>query len=262
MASTGGAPPSVFISYSHQDREWLDRLRVHLKPLERNGTLGVWDDTRIAAGQAWHGEIRQALEAAAVAVLLISADFLASDFIAGEELPPLLAAAERRGVRILPLYLSPCRIASVPALARLQSVNPLDRPLIALSRPEQEAVFVRLAEAVDEALSTPAMKLRDKIRRRFQEIESTHRAPRGATQSPFEQSFLHSLARGLEIHDKSMALMEERTALDRARVKDAALREVLEQEMAAIEQERKELKAEQEADQKRMRNFFSGDKPA
>jgi FtsZ-binding cell division protein ZapB len=252
-----GPPPAVFVSYSHRDREWLDRLRVHLKPLERNGTLGVWDDTRIAAGQAWHDEIRRALDAAAVAVLLISADFLASDFIAGEELPPLLAAAEQRGVSILPLYLSPCRVASVPALARLQSVNPLDRPLIAMPRSEQEAVFVRLADAIDAALVTPAMKLSEKIRRRFQEIESTHRARREAAQSPFDQSYLDSLSRGLEIHDKKMALLEELTALDRARVKDVALRDVLKRELAAVEQEQKQLKKEQDADQERVRDLFS-----
>src|SRR2546425_10101985 len=87
----------VFVSYSHKDQRWLDRLHVHLKPLERQGLVELWDDTRIAAGTIWRSEIKQAIDTAQVAVLLISADFLASDFIAADELPPLLRRAESAG---------------------------------------------------------------------------------------------------------------------------------------------------------------------
>ena len=109
----------VFISYSHADKEWLDRLKRHLKPLVREGTLDCWDDTHIRPGDDWQQEIQNALDMARVAVLLISADFFASDFIDETELPPLLDAAKAKGVRILPVILSASRFARNPNLALL-----------------------------------------------------------------------------------------------------------------------------------------------
>jgi hypothetical protein len=91
----------IFVSYSHKDKKWLDRLETHLKPRIRNGKLDVWNDKRIQAGDEWREEIDQALERTKVAVLLVSPDFLASDFIAKNELPPLLEAAKQGGVKIL-----------------------------------------------------------------------------------------------------------------------------------------------------------------
>jgi hypothetical protein len=150
----------VFVSYSHTDSDWLKRLQLHLKPLERDGLVELWDDTKIQSGSQWREEIRGALNSASVAVLLISADFLASDFIAENELLPLLAAAENDGAVVLPLILSPSRFEKIESLARFQSINPPSKPLIELSKAEQERYLVKLSDdvlrALEEALSKPA----------------------------------------------------------------------------------------------------------
>jgi hypothetical protein len=142
----------VFISYSHNDTEWLGRLKVHLKPLIRDQQIDIWDDTRIPPGAKWHDEIEKALASAKVAVLLISADFLASDFITKEELPALLQAAEKDGTVILGVILSPSFISKYTILTQFQMLNSFDKPLIKLSKGEQEDVLVKLSDAVEKAM--------------------------------------------------------------------------------------------------------------
>lgn len=142
----------VFISYSHKDKEWLDRLHVHLKPLMRDRQIDIWDDTRIKPGAKWHDEIEEALSSAKVAILLISADFLASDFVAKEELPALLQAAEKDGAVILGVILSPSSISKYPNLTQFQMVNSFDKPLIKLPKGEQEEILVKLSDAVEKAI--------------------------------------------------------------------------------------------------------------
>jgi hypothetical protein len=153
MASSPSTRTRIFISYSHADKEWLERLQRHLKPLVRDGYLDCWDDTHIQPGDDWKEEIRTALDRAQAAVLLISADFFASDFIDETELPPLLTAAEAKGVRILPVILSASRFARHPSLARFQAVNSPDRPLNEIPPAEQEKVLDRLAQTIESAFN-------------------------------------------------------------------------------------------------------------
>lgn len=143
----------VFISYSRKDAKWLDRLQVHLKPLERVGEITRWDDTLIKPGEKWHEAIERALGEAKVAVLLISADFIASDFINKDELPPLLAAAESEGVVILPIVLSPCRFEETKSLSQFQSVNKPSQPLSMMTGARREAVFVNVSKAIEDAFA-------------------------------------------------------------------------------------------------------------
>lgn len=142
----------VFISYSHADAKALTRLRVHLRPFERLGQLSVWSDQLIKPGTKWREEIHNALERCRVAILLISADFLASDFIAENELPPLLTAAQSRGVKVIPVVLRPCAFEDVVELGAFQSITDPRKPLEELDDNEQERAWVDVARCVRDAL--------------------------------------------------------------------------------------------------------------
>jgi hypothetical protein len=76
----------LFFSYSHQDEALRDELAKHLSLLERDGVLRSWHDRQIVPGSDWAGHIDQHLEQAQIILLLISADFLASDYCYDGEL--------------------------------------------------------------------------------------------------------------------------------------------------------------------------------
>ena len=140
----------VFISYSHKDKKWLTRLQVMLKPLIRNGSVSVWDDTHIKPGSLWKEEIKKALGRAKVAVLLVSPDFLASDFIVEDELPGLLDNAD---VSVLWVALSACLYRETE-IAKYQAINDPSKPLDKLSKPEQNDVLARICDRIKQEFGT------------------------------------------------------------------------------------------------------------
>jgi site-specific recombinase XerD len=151
MASPSSNRTKVFISYSHKDTKHLQRLQVHLADYVRQKLIDVWDDTRITPGANWRKEIEKAIESARVAVLLVSADFLASRFIAENELPPLLEAAEADGTIILPIILSPCGFRH-SNLSQFQAVNSPSRPLTTMKSHQKEELWANLVEVIADAI--------------------------------------------------------------------------------------------------------------
>ena len=143
----------LFISYSHVDREWVERLQKMIRPLVRNEALRLWDDSQIPPGAKWKVEIEKALASAKVALLLVSVDFLASEFVTNKELPPLLRAAEEEGLCILWVCLGPCFYEATP-IHEYQAVLPPGEPLEALSPVQQKAALKSLAGAIRDALSS------------------------------------------------------------------------------------------------------------
>ena len=127
---------------------------VHLKPLERKGLIEIWSDSTIKTGDKWEEKIYKALLESNIAILLISADFMASDFIVENELPPLLSKAEAEGTKILPLIISPCRFSREPTLHRFQAANSPSKPLSKINENERESIYDKIAEDIESALAS------------------------------------------------------------------------------------------------------------
>ncbi len=149
-----GPRNEVFISYAHRDSRWLTKFRTILEPLVREGAINLWDDAAIAPGKKWRAEIQSALARATVAVLLVSDNFLASEFIATNELPHLLKAAEERGVQIFWIALSAC-LHERSAISEYQAANDPARPLDALRPAEAKRILVTIAQRVALAAGSP-----------------------------------------------------------------------------------------------------------
>jgi len=147
----------IFVSYSHVDREWLDRLQTHLAPYLRGERikLGVWDDRQIVPGADWAAEIDRALAEARVAVLLVSPNFLASDFVARVELPAIL----RRAGTDLTVFWIPIRASAYEAtpLKDLQAAYDPRRPLSSLPRPKQDEALVTISKHIAAAVDINAV---------------------------------------------------------------------------------------------------------
>lgn len=145
----------VFISYAHvAEREtgWVGRIRTHLEGLIPSSDVEIWDDSKIEPGQKWQKQIEEAINRTRIAVLVLTADFLASKFIREAELPPLLEAADAEGAIILCVYGSEVHLSGVAErLLQYQFVNEPQKPLQILSRPEQESIYKKLTQAVEKA---------------------------------------------------------------------------------------------------------------
>lgn len=136
----------VFVSYNRADKKWLEQLMTHLKPQIRDEGLDVFLGEQLEAGALWLDEIERALREARIAILLISKDFLASDFITEKELPPLLAAAQNNEVRILSLLVSPCTWPK--NLSQYQAVNSPSQTLAEMTKSEVDRLMVKLVEQI------------------------------------------------------------------------------------------------------------------
>jgi hypothetical protein len=123
---------------------------MHLRAIADR--VDVWNDSQINAGESWDHEIARAIAAADVAILLVSADYLASRFIAKAELPKLLESARSGRTLIMPVMLSPAWLDPGNPLLNFQFVNSPSRPLTTLKQPEQDKVFVEVARAIQRRL--------------------------------------------------------------------------------------------------------------
>lgn len=138
--------PAVFVSYSHADIQFKEQLVKHLKGLSLEGKVTYWSDENIKPGEHWFAEITNALEAATVAVLLVSGNFLASDFIRKNELNPVLLRHENGTIKLLWVPVRACNWEDTK-LQAIQAVVSPTKPLAEM-KAERDRAWVKICKAI------------------------------------------------------------------------------------------------------------------
>jgi hypothetical protein len=146
------ARKTVFVSYSRADRKWADELVTFLAPWIRDKRVDLWDDSRIQPGENWRTEIQKTIEEATVAVLLVTKDFLDSDFISKYELPVLLDRARKNQVRLAWVAVGYSGVQATE-LSRFQAVNDPAHPLETLSKPQRNKAMLDIAKDIANAVT-------------------------------------------------------------------------------------------------------------
>lgn len=147
----------VFVSYSHKDKDWLEKFSAVLAPDIRNGRVDYWDDRKLQPGDPWYAKILEGIDTARVAVLLVSPNFLASQFIMEEELPRVLKAVDA-GLTILwiPLFgafYGPDAPSALKPLADLQAAAQTSKPLAELDPDCLNRTLLDLCKRIQKLLS-------------------------------------------------------------------------------------------------------------
>ena len=148
----------IFISYAHKDKQWLKRLKKHMRDDYSACLLQLWDDTRIQAGDNWENEIRTALASSRIAVLMVSSNFLESEYINKKELDYLLSILDREDVRLIWFTLDDCKYHQL-RWKNIQAAYDLDKPLADLTDIEQEKALDRICSQIADAFNIDTGRL-------------------------------------------------------------------------------------------------------
>jgi hypothetical protein len=143
-------PVEVFYSYSHKDEEFLEKLIAHLSLLRRNGVITGWHDRQISAGAEWKDRIDEHLESAGVILLLVSADFLASDYCYDLEMKRAMERHAEGTARVIPIILRTCDWSDAP-FGKLQALPKNARPV--KSWDDQDEAFTNIVIGIRRAVA-------------------------------------------------------------------------------------------------------------
>jgi TIR domain len=121
-------PIEVFFFYAHRDATLRDELAKHLSLLQNQKVIAGWYDRQIPAGTEWSGAIEAHLEHAQIILLLISADFMASEYCYGIEMQRAMERHEAGQVRVIPIILRAVDWHSAP-FGKLQALPKDGRPV-------------------------------------------------------------------------------------------------------------------------------------
>ena len=136
----------IFTSYAHEDEDMKDQLDKYLKVLKRSGKIETWNDRELIPGQEWNENIMNELREANVILLLVSVDFIASDFIWDKELTEAMKRHEAGTAHVVPIILRNCRWTSMP-FAKLQALPKNGTPVN--DYPDQDEAYTEIAMGLE-----------------------------------------------------------------------------------------------------------------
>jgi hypothetical protein len=148
MAASPSAPQraiEVFFSYAHEDEVLRNELAKHLRLLERQAIIAGWHDRQITAGREWAGAIDAHLQSAQIILLLVSADFLASDYCYDIEMQQAMTRHEAGEARVIPVIMRPVDWHSAP-FGKLQAL-PKDGRAVT-NWPNHDDAFLDIARGI------------------------------------------------------------------------------------------------------------------
>jgi internalin A len=142
----------IFISYSKHDRSYLETLKKHLKPLERNELIQSWDDNKLVAGEEWEKSLQSELLTADIIVLLVSADLMATDYIWDIEMKAAIERHERGEAAVVPVIIRPCVWTDTP-FARFNALPDKGKPISTYTNQDDAwAIVVERIKSLTEKL--------------------------------------------------------------------------------------------------------------
>lgn len=149
-AAPSDQPPLIYISYSRRDQVWLDTLLVWLKPLAAAGHIRIFSDLSIEPGRQWDPALRGALAEAALGIVLLSPDWLGSEYGVQVELPALSSRS------IIPILVHACNWRELGEIAKWQVLSADGKSLSEVGRTEQDRTFQILIGQVRRLLQIPS----------------------------------------------------------------------------------------------------------
>lgn len=139
----------AFISYSHRDEGLKRELTKHLSPLRRERLISDWHDREITAGKEWRSEIDQHLNTAQLILILVSADYMASEYCYGVEMTRALERHQIGAAVVIPIILRPVDWQRAP-FAKLQALPTDGQPIT--TWPNRDEAFANIALGIWSAI--------------------------------------------------------------------------------------------------------------
>src|SRR5436853_767894 len=139
----------LFYSYAHKDERWRKRIETHLSMLQRQGYIASWHDRNITAGATWASDIDTHLTTSDIILLLISPDFIASEYCYSVEMMRAMERHEAGEARVIPIILRPTDWKSLP-LDKLQALPTNGRPVTKWS--SRDEALLDVARGIKETI--------------------------------------------------------------------------------------------------------------